>query len=311
MLTIFSSPKPFRGHIDIIQRNAIASWQALGSEVEVLLIGDEEGLDRAAQDYAVRAFPEVMRNDFGTPLISAIFDIASQESRYDVLCYANSDILFLDDLLPTLQRIQQKFSEFLVLGRRWDLEVRELLEYRNGWAEALRDRLREEGRRHPPAGSDYFVFRRGTLPPLPDFALGRAGWDNWMIYAGRAARLPVIDASEAITVIHQDHDYGHLPGGKPHYRLPETDRNVSLAGGQEMIFTLDDADWRMTRDGLGRRPRRERWALRGIEASLIARFGPGGISRGARILFHPKAAFGYYYQAVRRRLARMNREKGR
>ncbi len=42
MLTIFSIPKPFEGHIGIIQRNAIQSWIAL-SGCEVILCADEYG----------------------------------------------------------------------------------------------------------------------------------------------------------------------------------------------------------------------------------------------------------------------------
>jgi hypothetical protein len=133
-----------------------------------------------------------------------------------------------------------------------------------------------------------------------------------MIYAGRATRLPVIDASEAITAVHQDHDYSHLPGGQPHYRLPETKQNVILAGGQETIFTIEDADWHMTKEGLRRKPWRDQWRLRAIEGSLIARFGPGRVSRGLRILFHPADSFHYYRQAATRRwrhlFGRGNRE---
>lgn len=315
MLTIFSSPKPFRGHIGLIQRNAIGSWLALGSEVEVFLIGDEEGLAQAAQEYGIRVFPEVERNELGTPLISSIFEIASREARYDTLCYVNADILFLEDLLPAIQRARERLPRFLVIGQRWDLEVFETLEFRDRWAATFRERLREKGKSHPPAGSDYFVFQRGTFRQIPDFALGRAGWDNWMIYAGRAARLPVIDASGTITVVHQDHDYSHLPDGQPHYRLPESKQNVTLAGGQEMVFTLEDADWQMTKEGLLRKPWRNRWGFRAMEASLIARYGPGWVSRGFRILFHPGESFRYYRQAVKRRwkhlFARVNQEKGR
>ena len=44
-LTLFTSPKPFTNpHIAVIQRNAIRSWLNLGAEVEVLLLGEEEGL---------------------------------------------------------------------------------------------------------------------------------------------------------------------------------------------------------------------------------------------------------------------------
>jgi len=40
-LTIFATPKAFRGHFDVIQRNAISSWTKLG--VDVILMGDDAG----------------------------------------------------------------------------------------------------------------------------------------------------------------------------------------------------------------------------------------------------------------------------
>ena len=43
MLTIFSTPKPFLGHIEVIQRNAIESWKRLEANVEIILIGDDPG----------------------------------------------------------------------------------------------------------------------------------------------------------------------------------------------------------------------------------------------------------------------------
>jgi len=65
---------------------------------------------------------------------------------------------------------------------------------------------------------------------MPQFAIGRAGWDNWMIYWARRQGWPVVDATWDIFIIHQNHDYSHLPGGKPHYRQPESFDNIRMAG---------------------------------------------------------------------------------
>jgi hypothetical protein len=140
------------------------------------------------------------------------------------------------------------------------------------------------------------------LQAIPHFALGRAGWDNWMIYAARRAAIPVVDGTPRITVVHQDHDYAHLPGGQPHYRLPESRLNQELAGGQEMIFRLEDTDWVMT-DG-GARPKRlkERRVLRWAETQAYLRFGPGVAARLVRLLLHPWSTLIYYAGALARRL---------
>ena len=54
-------------------------------------------------------------------------------------------------------------------------------------------------------------------------------------------KLPVVDATHSIMVIHQNHDYSHLPGGQTHYKLPESNDNLNLAGGRRNVFQLDDA----------------------------------------------------------------------
>jgi len=51
-LTIFTTPKPFTNpHIATIQRNALANWQALGSDVTVIVLGDEAGATEAAAEF--------------------------------------------------------------------------------------------------------------------------------------------------------------------------------------------------------------------------------------------------------------------
>ena len=65
LLTLFSAPKPFTNpHIAMIQRNAIKSWTLL-PDVEVVLIGKEEGLAEAAQELGVKHVPHVASNRNG------------------------------------------------------------------------------------------------------------------------------------------------------------------------------------------------------------------------------------------------------
>jgi hypothetical protein len=66
MLTIFSIPKPFRGHIAVIQRNAIRSWKTVNPECQIILFGDEEGVAEIAAELRVQHEPYVQRNEFGT-----------------------------------------------------------------------------------------------------------------------------------------------------------------------------------------------------------------------------------------------------
>ena len=114
--------------------------------------------------------------------------------------------------------------------------------------------VKTKGNLHPPMGSDYFLFPRECYASIPDFAIGRAGWDNWFIFKSRWEGWKLVDATKDVTIVHQSHDYRHLPGGQAHYRLPETEENVEQAGGYHTIFTMADAQYNLVKGRVERRP---------------------------------------------------------
>ena len=302
-LTFFTAPKPYTDpHITLIQRNAIRSWLSQAEQVEVLLIGDEPGIGEVASEFGAKHLATVEKNAQGTPLISSIFEQAQAQISSPIIAYINTDIILLDDFLPAVRKVAQQFRSFLIIGQRWDLDQDSEIDFEPGWTVAMKERLHSEGALHPLAGSDYFVFPRGQFTDLPAFALGRAGWDNWMIFKGRSMRIPVVDATKAITVIHQDHDYGHLEGGVPHYRLPESRENVELGGGPETVFTLADATWRLNGQGLWKAPWPVGGLFRWVKSSLVARIGPGRSLRIAHLFFHPVESARLFGASTLRRL---------
>lgn len=242
-LTIFTAPKPFTDpHISIIQRNAICSWQNIGDVVDVLLIGDEEGMAEVALDLGVRHLPNVECNEMGTPLVSSIFELACANTPAPVLAYINADILVMSDFVEVARSIASQVKDFLVIGQRWDLDVRSELDFGAGWEERLREDVHMNGSLHPPAGSDYFIYPRHLFADMPQFAIGRAGWDNWAIYHGVRLGWSVISATDSIMIVHQNHDYSHLPGGQIHYDLEESRQNAALGGGLSNMYTVLEAN---------------------------------------------------------------------
>lgn len=83
------------------------------------------------------------------------------------------------------------------------------------------------------------------------FAVGRPGWDAWLIYDMRSKRIPVIDATRAITIIHQNHDFLHSQYRIKNYISgPEYKKNIELAGGLKNMLTLRDANFIIDKNGL-------------------------------------------------------------
>ncbi|HEY9075501.1 MAG TPA: hypothetical protein VIO61_03085 [Anaerolineaceae bacterium] len=292
LLTIFAAPKPFTNpHIALIQRNAIRSWLALGDEVQVILLGEETGLVETAVELGVLHIPEVERNASGTPLVSSMFTLARQASQSPYLGCINADIVLTPGVLTATQTLGSQAQRFLMVGQRWDLAVTEPLDFGEGWANALTSRAQSEGTLHRASGSDYFIFPRDCYTSMPRFAIGRAGWDNWMIFHGRWEHFPVVDASPDVTIIHQNHDYSHLPGGQPHYRLPETFENVRLAGGKRAILELSDATHTLQNGKLKPRPLSWQRFWREIELFPLTRLHSFPLAWAAFALFHPYKAY--------------------
>ena len=242
LITLFSAPKPFTNpHIAMIQRNAIKSWTML-PDVEVILLGEEQGLAEAARELGVKHIPHVERNASGTPLISSMFNLARENSNSDLLCIINADMILMPDFVETAKMVKGLRSEFVLLSQRWDLDVTAPLDFSGDWVYGLRSTVNGQGQLHRPAGSDFFLFPKSCYANIPNFTIGRAGWDNWMIFKARKENWAVIDCTPSLMIVHQNHDYAHLPDGKPHYEHPETNENIRLAGGQANVrYTILDS----------------------------------------------------------------------
>jgi len=256
LITLFSAPKPFTNpHIAIIQRNAIKSWTLL-PDVEVILFGEEEGLPEAARELDVKHIAQVSRSVTGVPLISSMVQLARENGSSDLLCIINSDMILMPDFLEAAKQAVKLNDKFVLLSQRWDYDIPAVLDFAEGWASRLSESVRKQNQLHRPAGSDFFLFPRDCYQDIPNFTIGRAGWDNWMIYQARMQNWPVIDCTPSVMIIHQNHDYSHLPGGKPHYNHPDTDVNIRLAGGQAHIrYTILDATHQLAQGGKLVRPK--------------------------------------------------------
>jgi hypothetical protein len=262
MLTIFSTPKPFRGHSGVIQLNALKSWSLLHPNVEVILFGDEEGTAKACKDLGIRHEPNVRRNQNGTKYLSHIFDRAHEISRHNILCYANCDIMLTSDFLAAVESTRKKFANFLMIGRRWDTDITEPWDFsRNSWQEELRSFARKNGKQNGPTWIDYFCFAKGLYDKkMPPFLIGRHGWDPWLIWFSRHSRIPLINASPSVVAIHQNHDYSYLRQGSAATQSSlEVNHNWNLGDGSAWHFYSADAATFVLKSGY-LRPNRLAWA---------------------------------------------------
>lgn len=268
MLTLFTFPKPFVGHIGLIQRNALRSWLTTFPGAQVILFGAEEGVADVAAELGVEHVPNVALSPLGAPLLDDIFGQAARRSPHNTLCFANADIVFRGD--PAFLDIVR--APYLIIGESFDTAVTAPIPFDDpGW----RDAIGRDAVSRGPFAIDWFFFSRGLFDGIPPFRMGRARYDNWLVWRAARQGAAVIDGTEVVRAIHQRHSYGHLEGGRQEaYRGPDARVNESLAGLWCYLYlhSVQDARWTLTATGLhGRRPQWgfvEQWRQR-----LVGRVG--------------------------------------
>jgi hypothetical protein len=263
VLTLFTTAKPFQGHNGVIQRNALRSWKLLGEGVEIIVFGDDEGSAETSELLGLRHESEVARTEFGAIRLDDMFARAQAVAKNDALCYVNCDILLMSDFRDAVARVRESEDAFLMIGKRWDTDVREELGFKGSeWEKEMRERaLAQNTQRRFEV--DYFVFSKGALREMAPLGIGRLYWDHWIVWRALSLKVPVIDASAVVMAVHQNHDYGHHAAGYAGvWKGEEAKRNFELSGGWEKHRTFHDASKVLTARGMRANPKRMWFALK-------------------------------------------------
>jgi len=151
-----------------------------------------------------------------------------------VLCFANADILLPASLGSAVATASTR-TPFLVVGDCWNVRI-----------DAETDEIPVGGRKRGADAIDYFVYSRGLYRTLPPFAVGRAAFDNWLIWFARTSGATVVDATWSVHAVHQEHSYAHVGGLEESRRGPEATQNRELTGGgRERLYSRFDATHRL------------------------------------------------------------------
>jgi hypothetical protein len=253
-LTIFGTPKPFTGPFARIQRNALWSWSQLRPEADVLVIGDDAGAEDTARDLNVGFVGSVQRSPRNVPLLHDLWAIGQRSARTPHCVFSNCDLIFTDDLLTAMGAASSQIDgPFLLVGQRWDLHLDEDLSVataasvgeRATWGSEMRSRARRDGTLNSPLWVDWFGFPTGQYESLPACAVGRPGYDHWLVWHTLQRGIPVIDATDAVTAIHQHHDYSHGGTRGDVWHGPDAQRNLELIEGRAHMRMIGNATQRL------------------------------------------------------------------
>lgn len=246
------------------QGNAIGSWAILDPRPRIVLFGDESGIAKKAGEVAGVHIANLTYSPSGAPRVDEMFQTVADRFSGDVVCYVNADIILLPDFLAALDHAAGQLGSYLVIGRRIDVDLGGPVDLTDVSSGPLIAEAGRSGRLTEGGGTDYFVYSPGDLPTVPPFALGRGYWDNWLIADALRRGLAVVDATHAVTALHQVHGYEHVKVGATGpgkalqgvYRLPEANENLRLAGGLLRLRTVGEATHFLSQTPEGLRLRR-------------------------------------------------------
>ena len=253
MLTIFATPRAFAGEFDVIQRNAIASWSRLRPRPQILLIGNDPGTAAVCRQFDIEHLPEVRLSELGTPFADSMIELAEARARHSLMLWIAADTILCGDVMPAVATVSRRFDRFCMIAGRHRMPHPVPIDFEDpDWEGKLKTTSVEPLLDDLCAG-DFFVFPRSFWGTFPSFIEGRSALDGWMLFKTLESGAALVDATPALTTIHQDHSYTRDPGGAAaKLSGPEIRHNEALA--RNRTLTRDNADWILTPEGL-RRPR--------------------------------------------------------
>ena len=227
LVTMFTTFKVSELRRDM-NHNTLRFWASLRPALQPVLFytpQDDVTFLQKARDLGWLTF-EVPRLRHNVPVVKDMFMFVRDQvaTRSVFFGYANSDIVFTSRLLDILKYFS-KYSwtdsknaddkKVMLFGNRHDVFVEDL----NPFTSPVSEKSVKESKVTLKKGNifamDYFIMTHDTFPfeNLPDFVVGKAGWDSYMLIMALDLNLRSVDCSQAMTALHQVTSFDTLDRG--------------------------------------------------------------------------------------------------
>ena len=220
ILTLFTTCPNFQDK-RYIYENTITNWHLLSPDVIPILFTDDHpsdprGIAYIAAQQGWHVLPIPATSPGGIPVLRHMYLTAQKKFYTTFYGYANCDILFDRNLTDTLRSLQTyayggHIDKLLVVGRRRNWSVEKGV---NLAKLSMVGHYMKNSSLYISDAQDYFLTTRHGYPwtCIPDFVVGRIGYDNWLVVAALVNQIPVVDATETVTALHQTGEDGNLAG---------------------------------------------------------------------------------------------------
>ncbi len=241
LLVLFTTMHVTEGQSNIY-RNTLQTWPLLKPLVKPVLL--YTSLELAWQEEAKRLGWELLqiKQTFGgLPILRHMWLDVMSNFQAHYYAYANADILFDESLILTLISIGPSLQDKapFIVGRRTNYPMKgsEQVDSLQGVRHLARRNTAELFTKH---GEDYFITTSTGFPwkDIPDFVIGRVGYDNWLVSYAIQNYFYVIDATNTVLCLHQTGMDGNYAGFSHKYL---NNINKELANS-DFPYTLGKTD---------------------------------------------------------------------
>lgn len=207
-LIFITIPRSFKEPYLNSQLNMLNAIRLYNPESEIIFYSDDDGVYEFAIKNNCIAPANIEKID-NLPLVNSALEYASSLFPDGYVCFINSDILVLDDLMPIISFINRtNFKKRFVLTA-YRNEARIIKCLSNDELNSIKlSKKNIKGRHH---ALDIFLFPSAIIKKLnmPTYRVGRIGWDSWIAGNTRKLKIPLIDITSVIKVVHQEHPQSH------------------------------------------------------------------------------------------------------
>ena len=202
-----------------IEKNVIHNWAWLSPKIQCFNMEvdmNSSPLSIESKKYRWQS-RKVSKLSIGLPVVKNMFLDVISSTHTDYYGFANSDILFNKDLMPTLEAVHQfhntRFpnTSFLIVGGRWNIDAK--LVGTDVTNTTRLDHLRSGVEHQPPHTVDVFITSKHY--PWKDFidvVVARIVWDNYAMAFAYLNNLVTYTITDTVTALHQSYEGNNSSG---------------------------------------------------------------------------------------------------
>lgn len=197
---------------DQIHNLTLKNWRSLSHQVEIVVFTNSSDVEKFAQSFGAQTFPILRHGGGGSPVLKWMFlTVMKKYQNSKLFGFVNSDILFTDKLIKTLEtviQIKNMSKPLFLVGRR--INVKNVVPKEAKSFSEIERIAKNRGALFGANAEDYFITNKAfPWKDIIDVVVGRIAYDNWIVgHVICKLHIDVIDLSETVIAVHQTTEKG-------------------------------------------------------------------------------------------------------